>query len=667
MITKRIPLRNAACLAVIITSILVCISPNQTDTKHNFPIHLSLEQKGRYEADFSGEPIKALVDLKDSLYFSKLAWNVGKGLYKIPDVYMSRKSNHFEIMLYWRAMPTNRDSVRRAYYDSVFVSTGGNENISNCVRIYVVNLPVVLDSIVIGKTTFYGQDSIYNHRILDTASTITLKIFARDLDSKSPSIGWGGDLGRIKQSLQSPSWLHYTCPQEDFIDTFFVMIYDGSRGQVVRQVILSKLSPNNRPIIDSVSVGGIRISSNSGIYRYAFPVIDSFRLYVWAHDIDPRDTLTTSWTSKFTGRITKDPLNHMSASYKCNDPKCKDSLRQAAIVIDTITVTVFDKRQEFASKNLEIIRGTINYAPIIDSIAIGDTILSGKDTIFKAFVAGPLPLTLRIWKHDPDLLDRLATTWLSKVSTRFSNKTDSTAIYMSADTFVTDTIRIIVSDSKLTSEKKVVAVVNDLVPMFDSLNVDDSSFTSIDSIYNYIAPLRDTLQLQIYARDLDPKIDSTKVIYSTRDSSKFLARLLTRAAFVCPNSKQDDTISVTVLDGKGRFTKRVAVHTISHPPVIDSVKVSDTLFTSPDSIYTRNFKARTAIDLRIFASDKDKREQLTCTWSIRDTTRLRWSSKEQFLATYVSIDSTYSDTISTVVEDLSKTKARKKLILNIKK
>jgi hypothetical protein len=248
---------------------LVCtIAPNQNGNAYS--ITLAVDDKSSTEATFSGKLIQAFLTFRDSVYFEDLAWHLGSGSFKYPAITPGKKIKNVQVGLFWTIMPTHKDTAKKCFYDSIYVSMGGEQYRSNPARINVTNLPPVIDSVKINTTVFKSGDTLkFLIKSTDTITSVPIKVSAHSLDMglSAPTIScvWYGAASRIAPLKTNTFNAFYLVPLFNCVDTIDIRVDDKQGGDDVKTMIISTQKNANRPpIIDSISAKDTLFVGNSG-------------------------------------------------------------------------------------------------------------------------------------------------------------------------------------------------------------------------------------------------------------------------------------------------------------------------------------------------------------------------------------------------------------------
>ena len=623
-------------------------------------IKLSLEQQGRDYAEFSGEPITAIVELSDSVLFNTITWRTGMGNYTIPENTVGSKATTFKVNLFWRTYPLRKDTSDNCFYDTIYVSTGGNLNFSNQVRVKVSNLPVVVDSATVGSTTFSGRDLVWSEQIDASVSSIPIRIYARDLDGKVVQLSYSGNKGTIMQSTSNQLQLTYETPGTEFKDSISFIIYDRSRGQEIRTLILWRLLPNVPPVIDSMHVADTSMSGMSSIYRVAFRCIDTLRFRAFAHD--PNGTVTRyTWKAGVNSRLKQDSTAKNTAIYICTTRVCLDSNSTDVMVIDTIFLTVFDNRGDSTMKKIEINRGTIKHPPQIKSMYINSQSISLNDTIVSYNAASSSQYQIKLNLSNTNS-DNFSVSYSGIDASRLSGGTDTGIVYFSPAFHDTDTLTISVTQNELITTQHLVFMVNDIVPVFDSLTVADTVFKGDDSIFFYRASQGQSFLMIIHARDLDSK-DTLRFTWSATNPALLNLTVDNRSKIVLPDTVYRDTIIVTMIDGNYKMTKKVSISGGHVTPFIESIQINNKNHKGDAPLYHDTAGIGDQLKLTCYVRDEDIEDRIAISWGARDKSRFFDGGADSIW--YQCGKNPAVDTLSVTAEDSYGNRAQKKIELTV--
>ena len=649
---------------LIMTGFLTC-TPVVSDTgteEEAYLLQLSLEETGRTTAEFSGSPVQATILLDRDTTFNVLTWYTGQGYPVYPEDILNKRAKKFTIELNWNAYPLHKDTVDDCYYDTVWVSIGGGLKKSNRAFVKVTNLPIVVDSARFDTISYLGQDTVWQCSLPPTLkASYQLTIFARDLDRKPPMLQYLGNRGTIVPDGNNPLEMEYFPPEGDFRDSIDFIIFDQKRGQAFRRLLVSHISPNVPPSIDSFLVKNTILNSSSlvnGVYRVAFIAFDTLQLNVYAHDT--LGSLQRAVWKAVENSITADSSSSFRATYVCEDKTCTDTLRDSSVVIDIITVTVFDDRGDSAVRKVELSKGKLNQPPQIESFLFGGEAVRFTDSRGTVSATGGETYPITIETADPEKKD-VTVSWSGTPSARFSLKTDSSILYKAPLSLGTDTLMLSVSDGTLTAVRSLLIEVSDIGPQFDSVSVGRTIHKGTDTVFTAEVTAGDTLTCIAYGTDRDTG-DTIIYTWSSSHDERFLVRILNRARYILPDPLIKDTIILTLQDGEAQSVRKIVVAPANRPPVIDSIHGDGKRLSGTLAFLNDTAVAADTVTFAGFAHDPES-GSLTWTWSATDT--LLFITRNSSSVKYRCADSVYTDTVSVSVKDEDGGSAVRKIILSV--
>ena len=651
---------------------LCTVAPNQNGP--GYRITLTVDDKSSTVATFSGKSVPAFITFSDSVYFEDVAWHLGAGSFAYPAITPGKKIKNVEVSLFWTTVPAHKDSVTGKFYDSIYVSTGGEQFRSNGAKVFVTNLAPIIDSLKINSTVYKSGDTLrYLVKMTDTMASLPIKVFAHDLDSKIISITFFQDTVRLSgTSTFNP---YYQVPLFNCVDTIGALVYDKQGGDDSRIMIISTQKNADRPpLIDTVRANDtLYTGAAAGIYYYSASKLDSIKFRVSAHDSDLTDALFYQWTNKNSKlTVLRSTGATANLTWACTSATCR-SASTAISVVDTVTITVRDNDSLTDKRTIVIVKGVLgpDKPPVFDSLWVGDTLLKGAWSMYTYRATVRDTIDFKMYAHDPDSLDTAHFSVSAKNTLGLKQYGDTAAVYVCKDSVYVDTVLVHVYDLHLGSvDKKVVINVNNRYPIIDSIRVGDTTAKASDSSFVKIASVKDSIALRVYDHDPDKGDTIVAVRWlstgSVSDTVRFKKIAGAGAVYVCKDSLFSDTCFVEVFDKGQAWAKKKIIITIANRyPIIDSVRFCDTLFNSPDSAYTRSFSVRDTIPLRLFAHDPDAGDSIGARWRVSDTTKnlLRLLSPSDTACKYLCKDSLYRDTCIVNVADKRKKAAQKKMIV----
>lgn len=439
---------------VLIFISLFCSPLPTENTLNSNSIRLSLEKVLRDSAVYSGKPILAIIESSDSTVFSDLAWHTGMGKLIIPEKMINRYSKKFEVYLYWKNYPSKKDIETNSYYDTVFVTVGGNLKESNKVRVEVTNLPVIIDSVLIGDTVFNGMDTCYKYQVKNKFTDLPVRFYARDLDGKIPDITFSGNRSPIMQSSTIPLQMTYTVPAGNFNDTIHFLVFDHLGGSEYRDVNIKRYAVNLPPVIDSIVCEDTTLKGSS-LYHVGFATIDTLSIKAYVHDPEGTDVKCT-WKAYARYRVEKDDLNNNNnIGYVCTTSVCREIHKDTTIILDTLKLVAKDAQNDSTEVKIVLIKGKLNYPPTVKSIQVKDSVFTNPDSIISYKINYSTAYQIKITTYDSEN-DSLIIKWSGVPLSQLTEISDTTAVFTSTEAQITDTLIVTVSDSNMAVVRKLV-------------------------------------------------------------------------------------------------------------------------------------------------------------------------------------------------------------------
>jgi hypothetical protein len=449
----------AAPFCTALGLIISCTS-GPLQSEKNFPIVLTLDDKTNTRATFSGKPITAFCTFRDSVVFPDIAWHLGSGKIIRPRD-ASSKMKAMQVQLFWDVMPLRKDTLGN-YFDSVYLSMGGENYRSNGACVIVTNVPPVIDSVKIGRRLYGAQDTIRDTiKAYDTLATMLIRIFARDVNQNALASTWSGSgIPRITGIANSIN-ANYLLPHARTTDTLNVTVYDRQGGNCDKVLFITSIFYKNRPpIIDSVRVKDTVFSGSSTSSLYAAAVFDSLHFKVWPRDSDAFDNIRIQWANKNAKQAVVQQKGP-DMTWACTSAVCRDTLKTgSARTIDTVTVTVNDNDSIGATKTIIIVKGRLisNKPPVFDSLLVNDSLFRSDTALFSFRAAGQDSLVVRLFAHDPDTGDVLKDTLYSSSGTQVKRLAAMRFQFVCPDSTYCDTLTAVVRDAQIQTSVRKIAV-----------------------------------------------------------------------------------------------------------------------------------------------------------------------------------------------------------------
>ena len=391
---RTLTLAAAFALCIAAGIFFVCTTGPLELEKTRYPITLTLDDKTNTTATFSGKPITAYCAFRDSVSYGDVAWHLGSGKILRPPLTSSR-TKALQVQLHWDIMPVRKDSLGR-YYDSVYISLGGENFRSNSACIFVTNVPPVIDSIKVSRRSYGTQDTIRDTvRTYDSLPTMSIRIFARDVNQNALASIWSGSGSSRISIIAGGVNANYQLLRAGFTDTLALSLYDRQGGNCDKVIFIASTlyNKNMPPLFDSLRVNDSLIKGTWTTFRWAASVSDTLRFRMYSHDPDLLDT--AHCTVKAGGSMRLTAVSDTGALYSC-----KDTLYR-----DTVSFALTDGRSDSTIR--KVVVDVNNRYPFIDSMQCGDSLFQSKAVLFFYAANGRDTLSIRFYAHDPDSGDRV--------------------------------------------------------------------------------------------------------------------------------------------------------------------------------------------------------------------------------------------------------------------
>jgi hypothetical protein len=540
--------------AIVGIFFLCTIQPAQPETIL-YPISLTLDDRKSTTATFSGKPITMFCDFRDSTTLRDVAWHLGSGKI-LQSPALSLRTSEIQVQLFWDAMPPTKDSLGHSF-DSIYISLGGETLRSNTGRVFVTNIPPVVDTIKISRRSYPGRDTIRDTiRTYDTLDAVPIRILAHDANKNVLSSTWSeSGISRISPVAGAIN-ATYQLSHTNSIDTINLMVYDGQGGDFAMVIyIISLVNKNKPPVIDSVKVKDTVFAALAQTPRYTASAFDSLRFRVWARDSDASDKVQIQWTGK-NSKQAAIRQNGAEMTWACTTKTCKDSLPSGGFrVIDTVVVTVRDNIGALAQASVILVKGS-NRPPIVDSLQINDSLVKAAWSALSWSASAGDTIRLRVYSHDPDSLDTAHCTIKARDSLRLKSAVSGAALYVCKDTLYRDTLSLLFSDNRsAVASRQITLDVNNRAPLLDSVQCGDSLFGAKQSFFFYAATGLDTVSLHLFGHDPDAGDKLTDTVFSSYavNVEKFSSM---QYWIACPDSTYNDTLTCAIVDKRLKSSKK---------------------------------------------------------------------------------------------------------------
>lgn len=645
---------------IIISFVVVFLfcSPMPVENEHTYSIRLNLEYAGNVAAEFTGEPILAIIETNDSVSFSSLTWKTGSGLYSADDTTYLKNRRKFHAYLSWKNYPRYKDTVDNFYYDTIYIGIGGNIKRSNPVIVKVSNLPVVIDSLKASTRTFKPSEMVWKFSVHDSIRKLNIRVYARDLDNKTPDMVISGSNYLLEKYPGEPFRVGYVSPSGQFKDTLIFTLYDRAQGQAVKELYLERVYPNTPPVIDSVRINTEMFKFSGGKTSAVFEEIDTLRLKLYYHD--NYDTVSTVKWSLKKNLLIPDTGNNASISLICTTSNCKVVANRNIFNIDTLRVVLHDSKGDSAVGYIFIGKRIQNKPPVIKKIIADSSVVNDTNTALTFLEGiGNEKKKLSLELYDPDST-KLSCIWEVKKG-KLNSDTGNMVVYSAPSLITRDTVTVTVSDNELTAKSLIIVNIHDIFPVFDSLKINSKNYTNPGDTAWYQAFYNEQIVVTTWIRDLD-NADTVKYSWKIKDSSRVTSKVENRLILRTNSVKGVDTLSLSIIDGTLTDVFKVFLNVNSPEPVIDSIIIDSTVFKDVQKDFVYVAVHPDTLTVSVFARDL---QEDALTIGCESLYKNRISKISQTMSNYVTVDSTYTDTLMISVND-TKNYTIRKIYLNVK-
>ena len=505
---------------------------------------------------------------------------------------------------------------------------------SNVVKIFIANLPLKIDSIVMGDkdTTFRNADSIYTYMLDSAGSSVKIQVHVRDLNigtKQALNPAWSSSVNSIMPHSHSDSTkiAYYQLHYPVLLDTVSLSVDDKNGSTVYKRIAIRNGLVLRGPVIDSVRIGATKYSSVDSIITINLFGFDTLHIGSYSHSYFSKDTLGSRWRSGYPARISDTTAAQIA--YVC--ATCRDTLSTATTIpVDTLRLTISNTARYTKSKRV-IINKIGALPPVVDSLKVQTTV-STTDTTVIYGILGFDTLTFRMYAHPAIAGDSIAYSWSAGTASRLKAVSGSNGTQIKygcitcKDTFTSgmplaiDTVTVRARDvytNRAATRRFAIVKVPALTPVVDSLRVNDSLYTGTDSVRTYRAVVIDTVNFALSVQASAPTDTPVTVAWTARTALRLVTIPGTNGRSVRYIAGSRDTLSrdsVVIIDtvkatittkwGK-RAVRKIALRKVPVlAPVVDSIRVfgaHDTLFNSNDSLYIYKIPAFDSLAFRIFA------------------------------------------------------------------
>lgn len=596
----REPMKTAGVVIVFLATALApglftCTTEAPVDSgQDRLKITLSVHHAGVREAEFTGTPINAIVELTDSTLYEEIDWYCGAAKRVRPAVSQFDKIVYIEVPLYWsKDLPTPRDTAfsddgrveRLIPYDMIFVKVGSV--VSNAVVVKVINRAPIIDSIDVGDTSIAVEARIYSDNIftcsidsgdVDSSGLLTMELHVHEYDSDFLRATWRPtrDTGRIlipgspDQTLLA---VYNTKSPTRFRDTVNITVSDGRLGDVDMSIVLVKVTGSDPIRVDSLRFRDtVFADTGKSVFTYECVTIDTalVRLYTNAAGV------SASWEAA-TGVVVdtsgSGAARGVLALYECRSRTCDDTVKSdTKVYLDSVSVTLTNRYGDVTTKSVRIVRKPANARPVIDNVVIGAELYTARRISYLMDIAPGDTIEMEVGYHDVDnARTSLAVVWEGYRGGTLTRDSEAPKLaeYVAKQFNYCDTLDVIVRDSLGFADTATIAlaVFENTPPVIDSITVLDLALDGArDSILAVSLVAGQTVDFNLYAHEIDTAWGDSIVAvswdFSTLGPPFQYPTDSTVLVYPSMNSSYGDTITVTVTDtydGVDRKTIEVTV------------------------------------------------------------------------------------------------------------
>ncbi len=496
-------------------SLWLFCSLNEPAQNEHYEISLSVVDKGTHYGVFSGDPIRAIIELPDTQKVSDLdfhTWALATSQ-RHPDARVTQ----IEFQLQWQQLPPFMDTIRGVYtrYDSVWVTCNGVQ--SNPVIVSVVNIAPKITSLRIADSLFTTQQYDTVSYILDTIPS-SLQVTITAADQENPSAlkyaFYHNDRERAGSSAS------YTITRNSIVmpDTLWCFVNDNDGGKDHKVILFTSGVPNKSPYLTSLTAGDTSWSDFAELKVYRDTALDTLTLRLSANDSDATASqLRYHWntTGHYGSIYSATSDTGALVSYICTSSVCTVSDRG----LDTVSVWVSDRSGDTSSHaRIAIGYGMVIRTPVVDSMRIADSVYSAPCSNFQLrFDVSDTLYAVAFNSTDTNARTRTRR-WRnvrSEYATIVDSVSDTLAYTVTAtESLFIDTVTVMLRDSVYASDTVVTTVCSlfvtpDHAPQIDSIRVfapsNDSTATpeTVNDTTRYGAPAGDSACFFVFATQLD--------------------------------------------------------------------------------------------------------------------------------------------------------------------
>ncbi len=671
-------------LALVITGavFLVCTTTPTGPDMGKYKIKISLVEEGNYEEDYTGTDLNMIVEFKDSIEcsFDTIKIHSTDARFYLPDESITgQKVLSVVIPLYWTSTAKLQvDSSTMLPYDTVFVQVGLTK--SNMVNVNILNLPPLIDSLIVGDTSYTVfsriQDlNIFNFYIKDTLQNrdITLRVKARDLDSPGFNVSWEneGDDKYFVTNQSDDTRATYKARKGNFRDLVLLVVYDTD-ANVEAKVNIVQLD-GSEIIVDSITYkDGIndttfKDTSASHYYITSIAFNDSAAIRAF-----PLSTEGTALWSAVNGKIitnTAIDTNGFAITYVCTLSNISDTLTTDVIsFVDSIRLVHKNEYEDDSlTKTIVLHKKPANKNPTIDSILINTDVRKGN---YRDTIGAGSTIPLKAYGTDPEG-GSVTYTWQGNLTGSLYSATGDSNSYTASATGYIDTIILIASDSLGFTDTQSIILSTNILPIIDSILIDTVMYKSG---FQHVVNAESTITLKAFAHDPEAGVSGGTIIYRWQGilTGAISSTIENPITYTASSGIYSDTMYLVAADSLGFTDIQLLILPCNNPPIVDTLiaDITEKVPVSPtDTIFTYSTSAPDSFAVRVVSHDMDSAmgdAVNSYLWRYKDKNFNNATSTSSSFS-YVSADSAYVDTVSLTIKDKYNSENRQKIIITFTK
>lgn len=669
--------------SLITTIFILCTTTPTGPGEGKYEITISLVEEGVTETVYDGTDLNMIVKFKDSVEcsFDIIKIHSSDAQFYLPDESITGQMlDSVVIPLYWISTANLLvDSSDTTPFDTVYVQVGLDK--SNVVKININNLSPVIDSLCAGDTSYtvfnrIQELNVFNYYISDTLqnSDIALRVIARDIDSPKFNVTWENedDDKYLVWNQSTQNIAIYKARQGNFRDRVNVVIYDTDANIEVKVNVIQL--DGSEILIDSITYkDGINnttftdtAASHYSITAIAFNNTAAVRAY-------PRSTEGSATWSAVNGLITINTAidtNGFAITYVCTLSNLADTLMTDMIsFVDSIRLVHKNKHEDDSlTKTIVLYKKPANRKPVIDSMLISTDIRKNN---YKDTIAAGSTIPLKAYATDPEG-GGVTFTWQGELTGSLYSATGDSNSYTAALTAYSDTITLIASDSLGFKDTQTIILLNNVLPVIDSILIDTTMYYSG---FQHIVHAESLVIIRAYAHDPEGGVTGGTVTYRWQwqgTANGIISSTIVNPIFYTAGTGvYRDELYVLAYDSLGFADIRLLTITCNNPPTIDSIRVKDTLFvpvSQANLIFNYSINAPDTFAVEVYAQEMDTTLNdavVSYLWEYLDG-NLNNATSVSTAFTYMSADSAYVDNVTLTVKDKFNLASKPKINITFK-